>query len=172
MTTSDPSDFPAFGDQRERTKISHYSLLFVVVDGQLQAEEQKVDVRVGPLKTRVYMRSAVPAAKLELDGRDRVGETFRVQVIGPGGESMVNADMQLRHFAVKHGVSEHAVARYVFECETPRPRGFDFERFLHEQAEKTGTRLSDLRAAATALREQNPGLADGDVASLLSRISA
>lgn len=96
-----------------------YAMLFVVVDGTLQAEEQKVDYRCSAARIRVYMRAAVPQGGLEFDPRAAMledGRTHRVQVIAGGGELLVNRDMRCTHFAVGHAVNKEACARYIFEC--------------------------------------------------------
>lgn len=94
----------------------YYSLLFVIIDGSLQAEVQKVDARIGSDRTRVYLRCAVPTLGLELDGRNAIGREFQVVVFGPGGEPIVGRDMTLRHFAISHEAGHAACARYVFEA--------------------------------------------------------
>jgi hypothetical protein len=103
---------------RSEAKLQLYVSLYVVIDGSLQAEEQHVDVRFGPERVRVYMRSAVPAKGLEWDGSGVAGtsRTVRVTVFGPGGEAVVSRDMRCRWFAVRHDVHGIACARAIFEC--------------------------------------------------------
>lgn len=96
-----------------------YALLFVTIDGQLQSQEQSVDVRHGADKVRVYVRWACPASGLEWDGSESVGSTrqFRVCVIGTGGEAVVDRNMRCTWFAVSHAVNDCATARAIFECD-------------------------------------------------------
>lgn len=96
-----------------------YSLLYVGIDGHLQAEETKVDVRFGSGKIRVYVRWAVPSVGLEWDGRDAVGtdKMFHIDVDGPGGEKVVSRNMRCVWFAVSHSVNHEAAARAIFECD-------------------------------------------------------
>lgn len=100
-----------------------YALMYLTVDGHLQVEEQKIDVRVGPDKTRVYVRWAVPEMGIEFDGRSHVGtgRTFDIGVIGPRGAYVANGPMRCVWFAAGHSVNECAQARAIFECDTPRP---------------------------------------------------
>ena len=101
-----------------RTHMQLYSIMFAVIDGRLQAEEQSVDVRVGPDRRRVYVRWAVPQAGLEWDGCPYVGtdRTCRVQVLQGHGELVINEDMRCVWFAVSHSVNKEATARAIFEC--------------------------------------------------------
>jgi len=106
-----------------KEKLQVYSLLFVAIDGRLQAEEQKVDVRHSGKKTRVYVRWAVPASGLEFDPRNYHGarvpmadRTFDVVVWG-ANDVVVRAAMRCTHFAVGHEVDRPARARAIFECE-------------------------------------------------------
>jgi hypothetical protein len=103
---------------RSTGSLTFYTLLFVVVDGHLQAQEQKVDVRCNASRVRVYMRASVPARGLELDCRESVvsGRLYRVGVLGPAGEYVVVGDMRCTHFAIGHTVNKEACARYIFEC--------------------------------------------------------
>jgi hypothetical protein len=96
-----------------------YAELFVVINGYVQAEATSVDVRLGPDKYRVFVRSAVPEHGFEWDGRPYLGteETARVNVFGPGSESIIHRDMKVTWFAVSHGVNREAMVRMVFECD-------------------------------------------------------
>jgi hypothetical protein len=107
----------------KRGNLCLYSLMYLTIDGSLQAEEQKVEVRIGPEKTRVYARWSVPEAGLEFDGRQYVGSdgTLDVGVIGAAGEYLVNRRMTCVWFAVGHSVDNCACARAIFECDTPKP---------------------------------------------------
>lgn len=106
--------------------------LLVTIDGTLQTEEQRVDLRWGPAGPRLYCRWAVPDTGLEFDGRPHVGtdRTFRVTVMGPRGEMILTGyEMSLQHFAVgQTGPTNLPCARAVFvparalrEPETLRP---------------------------------------------------
>ena len=110
------------------SKIEHgnlrlYSLMYLTIDGNLQTEEQKVEVRVGPEKSRVYARWAVPETGFEFDGRQHVGSgrTFDIGVIGAAGEYVIARPMSCVWFAIGHSVNTCACARAIFECDTPKP---------------------------------------------------
>jgi hypothetical protein len=100
--------------------IQIYSTMYIVIDGSLMTEEQSVDVRIGPSKTRVLMRCAVPSKGIEWDGREAVGtdREFSILVIGPKGEPVLARNMKCIWFAVSHSVNDAARARAVFECST------------------------------------------------------
>lgn len=92
-----------------------YALLYVCINGLLQADEQKVDVRFSGGKQRVYVRWAVPEEKLEWDGAPFLGQMVHVGVCTSGGDTVIARDMRLIHWAVRHEVSSEAVARAIFE---------------------------------------------------------
>jgi hypothetical protein len=99
--------------------------LFLVIDGNVQSDETKVDVRYGGERTRVYVRWNVPTNGLEWDGRGKVGTArrFGIAVFGPKtGEAVLRSAMSLVWFAVGHRVGERVFARAIFESgATPLP---------------------------------------------------
>jgi hypothetical protein len=99
--------------------LAFYSPLYVAINGSLQMDAQRVDVRHGPDKSRVYVRWAVPTKGLEFDGADSVGtdRAFAVCVLGPGCEAVIARNMYCRWFALGHTVNQESVARAIFECD-------------------------------------------------------
>jgi len=109
---------PGAAAARKWASLQLHAVLFAVIDGRLQAEEQRVDVRCSADRIRVYMRSAVPQGGLEFDATESIKtrRQHRVKVIGPRCDAIVRADMRCIHFAVGHAVNKEACARYIFEC--------------------------------------------------------
>jgi hypothetical protein len=102
---------------RQSPGVQFFAVFFVVLDGSLQCFQQKVDVRLGPERHRVYVRWAVPTTRLEWDGAPFVGTDRPVRVVVFGAsEHVIARDMQCRWFAVRHDVKDVAVARAIFEC--------------------------------------------------------
>lgn len=104
-------------EREPKSNIQFYSLMFVVIDGHLQAEEQSVDVRLGGDRKRVYVRWAVPVSGFEWDGRPYVGtdRTVQIAVLGPGAEYVINGQARCVWFAASHGVNTAVCARAIFE---------------------------------------------------------
>jgi hypothetical protein len=99
--------------------IQFYADLRVAIDGNLQQEAQKLDVRCSAGRIRVYMRSVVPQDRLEFDARESVASErmHRVHVVTSKGEQILRAEMKVKHFAIGQTVNKMALARYIFECE-------------------------------------------------------
>lgn len=127
-------------------RLKFYSIMLTALNGHIQHEQQKVDVRQSGSKVRVYMRSAVSIDGIEFDGAPYLGtdKTVRVNVVrttrvpGPlndeefnSAESIVCRDMRLMHFAMSGSIDrEPACARYIFECEAVERKtdaGFEFD---------------------------------------------
>jgi hypothetical protein len=93
--------------------------LRIGIDGALQDEECKIDVRYAGNKTRVYVRWVVSQQGFEWDGRESAGSDreYHVLVIGEqSAEPVINRKMRCIWFAVGHKVSEVVHARAIFEC--------------------------------------------------------
>jgi hypothetical protein len=150
---------------RKYPNIVRFGMLFVAINGSLQAMEQKLDVRVSTERTRVYMRSAVPDSGLEFDPERQYGqEEHEVCVLCPGGET-IRRRMRLAHFALGHDVGKIAVARYIFEAPAQslksRVRGW---------ASRRGVSIDDAAVAVREIQRQHPGIADNAIMSLLESI--
>lgn len=102
-----------------RNGLHFYANPLVAINGSLQWEIQKFDVRMSGGKVRLYMRSCVPAGGLECDPRsyDGIKRRFAIRVLDQAsGEYMFTRnDMRCLHFALGHQVGHESVARYIFE---------------------------------------------------------
>lgn len=111
-----------------------YSLLFVVANGTLLAEEQEVDVSrtanaqnvdtvakgfaglsPGAPMVEIDVTNAMPQGGFEMDMGPYIAAltTLPVQVIGPGGTTL-KGDAFVISDAIRHGVNQQA--RYSFRC--------------------------------------------------------
>jgi len=92
-------------------------MLYVSIDGHLQCEETKVDVRFGPEKVRCYVRWILPTTGFEFDGRRAVkeGQIHRIQVFGGLGD-VVRGNAKCIWFAVgQSSQGEWPHTRAIFE---------------------------------------------------------
>ena len=127
-TLDDKAKEEATPAEARRNGVMTADVVHLIVNGSLQDEWlQKIDVRAGKEKTRVYARWAVPETGLPWTknwyGQDEaVGREFQIMAVAESGSTPLMRTMTCIHYAVRQNMNEWPIARAIFECDTQKTR--------------------------------------------------